>query len=304
MNTNPEDSPFVSVIVPVYNDPDGIRRCLESLTAQTYPEDRYEVIVVDNNSTDDTSEVIRKFPVQLLFETEIQSSYAARNTGIKEATGEIVAFTDADGIPNSSWIEDGVRALQKRAADIAAGRIKMFYPEGKSAGERYNAKRSMRNDECEQKGAAVTANLFVRRQIFDEFQQFPESLISGGDFYWTSSAVDEGYKLVYANDAIVEHAARNLTGVLKKKVRVGKGNVQMWRLEGKHPVGVIIRKVLDLPAAILSRSTAVQSDAETETNRPSDRQFKTGKLFIVIHILATLAQNYGRFYEILFGDAR
>lgn len=81
------DSPFpcVSVIVPVYNDPTGIRDTLTALTKQTYPTERVNILPIDNGSTDETRDVIRQFErehenVTLVVEDEIQGSYAARNT--------------------------------------------------------------------------------------------------------------------------------------------------------------------------------------------------------------------------------
>ena len=94
-----ETNPFVSVIVPVYNDPEGIRDCLTALSEQSYPDDRYEVIVVDNGSTDSTRSVISEFPVTFRIEDEIQGSYAARNTGIANAHGDVFGFVDADCTP-------------------------------------------------------------------------------------------------------------------------------------------------------------------------------------------------------------
>jgi len=113
------DHPLVSVIIPVYNDPDGIRRCFEALRKQSYPTERFEILAVDNGSTDDTRAVIQDALAgvpngYLLVEDEIQGSYAARNAGIERATGEVLAFTDADCTPAPTWIESGVKTLRAR----------------------------------------------------------------------------------------------------------------------------------------------------------------------------------------------
>ena len=93
----------VTVVVPVYNDPDGITTTLDSLLAQSTDRD-HEIVVVDNDSTDRTPEVVRSYVddhsshadrITLLHETEIQSSCAARNTGIRNTDAEILAFVDA-----------------------------------------------------------------------------------------------------------------------------------------------------------------------------------------------------------------
>src|SRR6476646_11757769 len=91
--------PKVSVVVPVYNGEETIKTCVESLVGLDYPRDRFEVLIVDNKSTDGTRRVVEKYPVTLLQEAAVQSSYAARNLGVARSSGEIIAFTDADCVP-------------------------------------------------------------------------------------------------------------------------------------------------------------------------------------------------------------
>ena len=71
------EAPLVSVVVPAYNEADCIGDCLDALVEQTYPDDRYEVVVVDNGSVGETRRVVRAYPVTLRLEDRIRSSYAA-----------------------------------------------------------------------------------------------------------------------------------------------------------------------------------------------------------------------------------
>src|SRR5262245_46024865 len=103
--------PFVSVIIPVYNNPDGLRRCLHALEAQTYPKSRYEIIVVDNGSDTPPADMVRAFDRVTLLEEAVPSSYAARNRGLAQARGEVIAFTDSDCIPAPDWLAHGVANL-------------------------------------------------------------------------------------------------------------------------------------------------------------------------------------------------
>jgi glycosyltransferase involved in cell wall biosynthesis len=96
--------PSVSVVVPVYNGASTIGACLEALLAQTYDPALTEIIVVDNNSTDGTPDLVARYPVALLHERDIQTSYAARNRGVAHAGREIVAMTDADCVPEPDWL--------------------------------------------------------------------------------------------------------------------------------------------------------------------------------------------------------
>ena len=86
-----------SVIVPVFNAAKYLERCIRALLSQTLPTDRYEILMVDNNSTDQSAAIIRSFdPVKLLNEPE-QGSYAARNRGIREAHGARAAYLNQRG---------------------------------------------------------------------------------------------------------------------------------------------------------------------------------------------------------------
>ena len=80
---------FVSVIIPVYNDAERLKKCLLALEKQTYPQAQYEVIVVDNASEENIKDVVSQFPqARLTFENS-PGSYAARNQGISIAKGEL-----------------------------------------------------------------------------------------------------------------------------------------------------------------------------------------------------------------------
>ncbi len=85
--------PRVTVVTPIYNNAKMIGDCLDSLLPQDYPD--YEVIIVDDGSTDDTAEVIRRYPVKLI-ESEHLGISAARNQAIKASTGEVILLVDSD----------------------------------------------------------------------------------------------------------------------------------------------------------------------------------------------------------------
>ena len=100
--------PKVSIIIPVYNGEKTLGRCLDSVLDQTYG--NYEVVVVDNGSTDSTREIIRIFEkkrgtVKYVFEPE-RGRGAARNAGIKTAAGDIIAMTDSDCVVPQNWLEE------------------------------------------------------------------------------------------------------------------------------------------------------------------------------------------------------
>ena len=95
------DWPKISVVVCSYNGQATIRDCLEGLVRLAYPS--FEVIVVDDGSTDGTAEIVREYPVRLA-QTENRGLSAARNLGLELATGEIIAYTDDDAYPDPHWL--------------------------------------------------------------------------------------------------------------------------------------------------------------------------------------------------------
>ena len=106
-----------SVIVPSYNSSSTIRSCLSSLLNQSLSKEDYEIIVVDDGSTDNTRSIIMEFPVKYLWQPN-SGPAAARNHGAREAKGSIILFTDSDCVPAYDWIEEMVKPF--KSADIIA----------------------------------------------------------------------------------------------------------------------------------------------------------------------------------------
>jgi len=216
--------PFVSVVIPVRNNPNGIEDTLTALQSQTYSKDLFEIIVVDNGSTDNTKEIIKRFPVKLLEEKEYINPYIARNKGIENAKGEIIAFTDSDCIPANDWIEEGVKALSKKEADLIGGKIVFTYSKRRTLAECIDSIVFLQQESLVRyRNSACTANLFVRRKVFDKIGAFSSTGISGNDVRLTNLAVQKGYKLDYADSAEVFHKARKLIELIKKVFRTGRG---------------------------------------------------------------------------------
>lgn len=218
-------TPTVTVIIPVLNNCFQLQETLHALRSQTYPSDKTEIIVIDNGSDEDISECVRDFPVKLLFQTEHKSPYAARNTGYAASTGEIIAFTDSNKTPSAEWISEGVRALIQNKAGLAGGHILFSLPENPTAAEVFDAtffnnNRTLVMNET----AAVTGNLFIRREVMEDIGPFPGNFRSGMDVWWTRSAVKKGYKLVFAEQACVTCKPRKFSALMKKSRRVGKSH--------------------------------------------------------------------------------
>jgi glycosyltransferase involved in cell wall biosynthesis len=116
---------FISVIICTYNRADLLRSALESLAKQTVSQDSYEVIVVNNNCTDNTTEVAREFMDRymnwrMVYEVNQGLSHA-RNRGYKEAKGAYVAYLDDDAKASPNWVEEMIRFIQRRPDIVVFG---------------------------------------------------------------------------------------------------------------------------------------------------------------------------------------
>lgn len=118
---------LISVIVPAYNEEATIKNCLKSLLRQNFPKRSYEIIVVDNNSSDQTVKIVKKFNLKLVKE-ERQGLVFARMKGIEESRGETIAFIDADTIVKPQWLSKIQEIYQKYPKVVGLGFIADFQP--------------------------------------------------------------------------------------------------------------------------------------------------------------------------------
>lgn len=224
---------FVSVIIPVYNDPDRLETCLSALEDQSYPTDAYEVIAVDNNSDDSIEGIVNNFPHAISSFEAKQGSYAARNRGIQVARGNLFAFTDADCIPENDWIESGVRRLEEEDSDvgIVGGEIEMTFqdPGAPKPAEILDAMTGFdQKAVCTKRNFSATANLFTNRHVIEDVGDFDDHLKSAGDKEFGHRVVRNGYCIAYEPEAIVRHPARKSPQALfKKRVRLAKGQYDL-----------------------------------------------------------------------------
>lgn len=258
-------APFVSVVIPVFNDSERLGMCLQALENQSYPRDRYEVIVVDNGSDEDVKSIVGMFggfQVRMIREDRA-GSYAARNTGLSAAKGEVIAFTDSDCIPALDWIEKGVKHLLRTPnSGLVAGGIRLFFrnPEKPTAAELYDnlfglGKSGRQLVDTHKYG--LTANLFIHRSVLERVGSFDDKLKSGGDVEWGHRVHSFGYNLLYADSVLVAHPARySLRQTYAKAIRVGGAVHDLGRAYG-HFFAPSLRRFI---SRVLRRVVLVSRD--------------------------------------------
>jgi len=228
------DFPFVSIIIPTYREWHLLTRCLEALSVQSYPLARFEVIVVNNDPADPVPSFIH-FPGQLLILNETTAgSYAARNTGVLHAKGEIIGFTDSDCVPDKNWIANAVAYLQAHpGCSRVAGDIRIMYRGARpTVVEMYNRIYAFPQQWLiANGGGSITGNLFTYKRVFDAVGGFDEKLLSMGDVAWGKLAQNAGFKVHYVDNVIVDHPSRDLGALIKKERRHGGGAANMIQQE-------------------------------------------------------------------------
>ena len=114
-----EEFPFISVVIPAYNEEKRIANAIEGILNQTYPKDKMEVIVVDDGSKDNTCGVASKYSIKLIHHDKNKGDSASRNTGAKHAIGDIIATTDSDDKVDENWLIN----ISKHYNDLNLGAV-------------------------------------------------------------------------------------------------------------------------------------------------------------------------------------
>ena len=299
----PEDAtrPFVSVVVPVYNDPAGLETTLDSLVDQTYPDDRHEVIAVDNGSTDRTGEVASRYADANATVRTIREpaggSYTARNAGIRAAEGSILSFIDADMWVDPDWLESVVDCLSETGAAYLACDVELADTGGRAGlAERYNRRTAFPiRKYVEEWKFAPTCCLTVRRAVVEDVGDFDSRMVSGGDREFGNRVADAGYDLAFAEDVTVTHPPRTeLTSILKKSVRVGRGAYQLryhYPDRYGHPAAALANPFAYTPPLPRTMAQTVRGWGELSRGQQL--------LFGALAWLLTLGQAYGKLDELI-----
>jgi GT2 family glycosyltransferase len=223
---------FISVIIPTYRNWDLLIKCIDALDSQSFSKDNFEVVII-NNDSEDTLPSDLKLPENFIFiEEKKPGSYAARNTGLRIAKGEIIGFTDSDCIPDKDWIKNAVTYFKLNPdCSRIAGNILITRKSVKpSIVETYNQIYGFPQQAVlKNKGGSMTANLFTYKSIFDKVGFFNENLMSYGDLDWGSLATKAGYRIDYVKDVIVYHPPRTLKELVIKEKRLGGGGIYFYK---------------------------------------------------------------------------
>jgi len=219
-----------SVIIPTYKDWAALAQCLDALAGQTVGPEAFEIVIGNNNPEAALPEGVVLPPNARVVHQPRPGSYAARNAAVGAACGDVLCFTDSDCLPEPDWLENaGALFDREREADRIGGGV-VLIPKGEdwTLPELYDRIFGLRQERYVAHGYAATANLIVRRTLFERVGPFNEDLYSSGDKEWNRRAGAVGSRIVLGRDVLVRHPARASYAELeKKRLRVAGGRLRM-----------------------------------------------------------------------------
>jgi len=236
-----QSHPSVSVIIPVRNGESTIEPLLESLQRLDYDGNKVEVIVVDGDSTDRTRDIVRKYPVKLIIERK-EGLNAARNTGMRNSNGEIIAFTDCDCIVPSDWIRKIVENFKDPQVSCVGGSAKgrdddfiSQYADNSIIPLMPFFKKREKLDMIKLfLHHPAGCNMAFRRKAFEEVGCFDEGIRYGfDDVEFVERVCKAGYKMVLDPSVLVWHKHRSaLKEFLKQNFSYGRGSGVLLKRKG------------------------------------------------------------------------
>lgn len=183
-------NPYISIVVCSYNEDENLEQCIGSLLQQNYPSDKYEIVLIDDGSTDQTADICRKsvrsnegkYPSITYALIDHSGLAVGRNTGVFLSKGDIVAFIDGDAIADEHWLSEIAKAFDcDEEIAVVGGRVTTlnkkswfavfihwihYYMEDRSGNEIINI---------------IGTNMAFKKEVFEKVNGFFEQFISRGD---------------------------------------------------------------------------------------------------------------------------
>jgi GT2 family glycosyltransferase len=243
------DIPFVTVIIPMYNERAYVGECLDSLIKSDYPAGYFEVLVLDGRSDDGSQNIVlklaRKYDFVRPLDNPRRITAAAMNVGIQNARGDVIIVLSAHSFVASDFISQNVACLSKTGADCVGGPIHSTFESflGKTISLAMSSPFGVGNAlfRYSQKEQYVDTVAFgaYRRQVFDEIGLFDETLVYNEDDEFNYRLRKHGGK-IFLTPAIKSfyHCRTSLGQLWKQYFRYGFGKVRVIQ---RHPEATMIR---------------------------------------------------------------
>ena len=214
--------PFVSVVVPVFNEERYILQCLQALCSQTYPSSQYEIIIVDDESTDSSRSLCLSLiakrkgasPEIRYYRMPHGGLSRTRNAGTFYSQGEIVVFIDGDAVADSKWLEELVSPFRSQSdLGIVGGRVETLNTDSPFARFIHYVHYARPGVGL---GRVIGTNMAYRRKVFDEYGGFYHLFEKRGDETTVNRLVTQTYQFEIADGAVVYHERPTTLGAWLK----------------------------------------------------------------------------------------
>lgn len=235
---------ILSVIIPTYNREQYLNQCLNSLFKQKYPLSKYEVIVINDNSTDSTIKVLENYSkyinLHVINNPKKRGSNYSRILGIKSAKADIVVFTDSDCILPPDWISKIAKKFESRKVLCVQGTQKC---EGKWGKFMHEGEKNLCN--LKERSSLDTKNLAIRKKLILKYL-FDEAMSNTGD-YELGQRLSKDIKIHYDPSISVIHVCDIFSTCLERGKRWGEAAAYIYVKYGEKN----INKRLKLPIYLL-----------------------------------------------------
>lgn len=202
-----------ALVIPTYNEADAIDACLQAALAQEHPFD--EIIVVDNNSTDSTVELVKKYPVTLITEKK-QGVFFARNTGFNVATSDIIGRIDADSLLEPDWTTELLRVFADDSITAVTGPVFYHDMPARATGQRVDTMIRASLDKLSTKAKFLFgSNMALRREAWSVMRDVVcDNTAYHEDLDLAIHLADYEYQILLDKNLIVGVSSRRVEGTV------------------------------------------------------------------------------------------
>ena len=290
-----------SVIVPVRNGAQDIQELLACLDQQTLPRAEFEIVIGDDGSTDGGTSGLEGPDAHVRVAPGAPAnSYAARHRAVGVSRAPVLAFCDSDCRPEPEWLERGLAGLE--ATDVLAGRIRFAVSDPRTTWTLIDMDGSKDHEHLVRFGLAETANLFVRRELYDRVGGLDGSVREYGDFDFIEKCVAAGARLTFGPDAVLWHPTRSSGRSLLRALWLYNHGYAVHRgREGTRPEALKLRYLVPMVTTYRGRRRWGRSiGPDRDWLRQNGVEPTRGEvlralpiLYVVIPYLRSLAQLKG-----------
>ena len=198
---------MLSIIIPTHNSELTIKQCIHSLITQSFPREKFEIIVVDDGSTDETTSLAKTAGADNIINTKPCSLGKARNIGVENAKANLLGFIDSDCEAKDDWVKTIVKELEK--LDAIGGSVQNGNPQSKVAWAEYFVEFCAFN-EFRKRSSILTmpgCNIACLKESFSKAGGFSEVPLSE-DIMFSQSLRREGFEQIFVPEMQIRHLCR------------------------------------------------------------------------------------------------